>query len=144
MDLKLNSNSTVFLDTAPFIYYFEDHPDYGEIIDQLLSSIYEKNSSFITSYITYIELITKPKQLGREDLLAKYREFFTNSDNLSLYPLNLIVSEKTADIRANYGFKTPDAIQLATAFICGADLIITNDKELKKYKEISVHVLADL
>lgn len=144
MDLKLNSNSTVFLDTAPFIYYFEDHPDYGEIIDQLLSSIYEKNSSFITSYITYIELITKPKQLGREDLLAKYREFFTNSDNLSLYPLNLIVSEKTADIRANYGFKTPDAIKLATAFICGADLIITNDKELKKYKEISVHVLADL
>lgn len=144
MDLKLNSNSTVFLDTAPFICYFEDHPDYGEIIDQLLSSIYEKNSSFITSYITYIELITKPKQLGREDLLAKYREFFTNSDNLSLYPLNLIVSEKTADIRANYGFKTPDAIKLATAFICGADLIITNDKELKKYKEISVHVLADL
>jgi len=144
MDLNLNSNSIIFFDTAPFIYYFEDHPDYGQIIDQLLFSINENGSSFVTSYITFIELITKPKKLGREDLVAKYREFFTNSDSLSLYPLNLIVSEKTADIRANYGFKTPDAIQIATALICGADLIITNDKEWKKFKEIPVKILSDL
>ena len=68
MELDLNSNSTIFFDTAPFIYYFEDNPDYGLLIDQLLSSIYKNNSSFITSYITYIELITKPKQLGRNDI----------------------------------------------------------------------------
>ena len=63
MDLNFNSNSTIFFDTAPFIYYFEDHPDYGKIVDQLLVSIYENNSSFVTSYITYLELITKPKSL---------------------------------------------------------------------------------
>ncbi len=79
MELSLNSNSTIFFDTAPFIYYFEDNPDYGQIIDQLLSSIYENNSSFVTSYITYIELITKPKQLGRDDIVAKYRDFFIHN-----------------------------------------------------------------
>lgn len=144
MDLNLNSSSTIFFDTAPFIYYFEDHPDYGQIIDKLILSIYENDSLFVTSYITYIELITKPKQLEREDLVAKYRDFFTNSDNLSIYPLNLMVSEKAADFRVKYNFKTPDAIQIATASICGADLIITNDKEWKKFQEIRVLILDDL
>ena len=144
MELNLNSNSTIFFDTAPFIYYFEDNPNYGQLINQLLSSIYENNSSFVTSYITYIELITKPKQLGRDDIVAKYRDFFTNSDNLSLYPLNLIVSEKVAEIKAHYNFNTPDAIQIATALICGADYIITNDKAWKKITEVSVLILSDL
>ena len=101
MELNLNSNSTIFFDTAPFIYYFEDNPDYGQLIDQLLSSIYKNNSSFVTSYITYIELITKPKQLGRNDIVAKYRDYFTNSDNLSIYPLNLMVSRSRLKCRQN-------------------------------------------
>ena len=143
MDLTMKPSTIVFFDTAPFIYFFENHPDYGRIVDNLLQSIYENDSSFITSYITYIELISKPRKLGREDLVAKYREFFTNSDNLSLYPLNLIVSEKTAEIRAAYDFKTPDAIQIATAVTCGADLIVTNDKEWKKFREIPMKILSE-
>ena len=102
------------------------------------------NSSFVTSYITYIALITKPKQLGRDDIVAKYRDYFTNSDCLSIYPLNLIVSEKVAEIKAQYNFKTPDAIQIATAIICGSDYIITNDKAWKKITEIPVIILEDL
>ena len=81
--------------------------------------------------------------MGREDLVAKYREYFTNSENLSLYPLNLMVSEKAAEIRVDYGFKTPDAIQLATASICGADLIVTNDKEWKRFRDIPVLILSE-
>ncbi len=144
MELNLNSNSIIFFDTAPFIYYFEDNPDYGQLINQLLSSIYKNNSSFVSSYITYIELITKPKQLGRDDIVAKYRDYFTNSDNLSIYPLNLMVSEKVAEIRTHYHFKTPDAIQIATAIICGADYIITNEKAWKKITEIPVLTPKDL
>ena len=52
MELKLGPNSSVFFDTAPFIYYFEDHPTYGQIIDKLLLAIYENDSTFVTSYIT--------------------------------------------------------------------------------------------
>ncbi len=144
MDLKLDASSVVFFDTAPFIYYFEDHPDYGQKVDYLIESIYRKGCSFITSFITYLELITKPKQLKREDLVAKYRDFFTNSESLSLYPLNLMVSEKAADLRVLYGFKTPDAIQIATALICGVDLIVTNDTEWKTLHEIRVLTLNDL
>ena len=56
----------------------------------------------------------------------------------------MMVSEKTAEIRAKFNFKTPDVIQMATASICGADLIITNDKKLKKFQEIRVLILDDL
>ncbi len=91
-----------------------------------------------------VKLITKPKQLGRNDIIAKYRDYFTNSDNLSIYPLNLMVSEKVAEIRAQYNFKTPDAIQIATAIVCGSDYIITNNKEWKKIKEVPILILSDM
>ena len=55
-----------------------------------------------------------------------------------------MVSEKVAEIKANYNFKTPDAIQIATAIICGADYIITNDKSWKKITEASVLILSEL
>ena len=40
-------------------------------------------------------------------------------------------------IRAEYGyFKAMDALQLASACIHGCDLFLTNDKQLKQFKEI--------
>ena len=41
------------------------------------------------------------------------------------------------------GQKTPDAIQIATAVVGGAEALITNDVNLKKVKEIEILVLND-
>ncbi len=65
-------------------------------------------------------------------MVAKCRDYLTNSKNVSLYPLNLLVADRAVSFRSRYNLKTPDAIQLATAKICGADYIITNDRSWKK------------
>jgi len=49
-----------------------------------------------------------------------------------------------AEIRAHYHFKTPDAIQIATAIISGADYIVTNNKACKKITKIPVVTLKNL
>ena len=47
------------------------------------------------------------------------------------------IADKAAQIRAGYKFfKTMDALQLATACITGCDLFLTNDKQLRQFKEI--------
>lgn len=54
---------------------------------------------------------------------------------------NLVNS--VVDLRVNYNLKTPDAIHLATAIEHKADVFITNDKQLKKVKEIAILYLGD-
>jgi predicted nucleic acid-binding protein len=54
------------------------------------------------------------------------------------------VCEKAVHFRAAYGFKTPDAIQLAVAQVAGADVVITNDRTWKAVKELHVVMLDEL
>ena len=49
-----------------------------------------------------------------------------------------IMFDTSAKLRAQYGIKTPDAIQLAIGIENNGSLFITNDKALKKIKEIKV------
>ena len=98
-------NALIFFDTAPFIYYLEDNVKYSPVIDSIIIDCYNRVAQILTSLITYIEIMTFPVKAGHARLAAKYREFFTNSDNISVYPINLLVAEETIQILANYSFK---------------------------------------
>jgi predicted nucleic acid-binding protein len=144
MGLGLKSGDIIFLDTAPFIYFFERHPDYFPALEMLFDRLYETDAQAITSIITYIELTTLPVRRGKARLVRKYRDFLTNSENISLFPLDLSIADQAVELRAQHHFKTPDAIQLGTAIACGADYIITNDKEWQRVEEIQIVMVGDL
>jgi len=128
MGLALKDSDLIFIDTAPFIYFFEKHPTYYNDMRRLFDLVYDKNIQVITSIITYIEIATHPVRQGHPKLAIKYRDYFTHSENISLFPIDLVIAEQTVELRAKYQLKTPDAIQIGTAVACGADYIITNDK----------------
>ena len=132
MGLDLKSDDIIFLDIAPVIYFFEEHPNFYPALKALFDNLYETGAQAITSIITYIELTTHPARLGKSQLVRKYRDYLTNSDNISLFPLDIDIAGYVVDMRTKYQFKTPDAIQLGTAVACGADYIITNDKAWKR------------
>ena len=144
MDLDLKAGDIIFLDTAPFIYFFEEHPDYFPAMKMLFNRLYETDAQAITSIITYIELTTHPARQGKSQLVRKYRDYLTNSENISLFPLDLTIADQAVDLRAQHHFKTPDAIQLGTAIACGADYIITNDQDWQRFKEIRIVMIGDL
>jgi predicted nucleic acid-binding protein len=144
MDLDLRAGDIIFLDTAPFIYFFEEHPDYFPAMEMLFNRLYETDAQAITSIITYIELTTHPARQGKSQLVRKYRDYLTNSENISLFPLDLNIADQVVELRAQHHFKTPDAIQLGTAVACGADYIITNDQDWQKFKEIRIVMIGDL
>ena len=144
MGLGFKSSDILFLDTAPFIYFFEQHPDYFSALETMFDRLYETGAQAITSIITYIELTTHPARQGEKQLVRKYRDYLTNSENISLFPLDLTIADHAVELRAQHHFKTPDAIQLGTAVACGADLVITNDKEWRRFEEVRVVMLEDL
>ena len=144
MGIELQSGEIIFLDTAPFIYFFEQHPEHFPALEKLFAQIYETDAQAITSIITYIELTTHPARLGKHQLIRKYRDYFTNSENISLFPLDMHIADYIVELRAKYQFKTPDAIQLGTAIACGADYVLTNDTAWQKFEELKVVLVKDL
>lgn len=142
--MKLEPGVLVALDTAPLIYLIEDHVDYGEPVRLFLDACTNKGVDLITSMITYIEVLTHPERLGRRDLAARYRNFLTNSERLTIYPLTLQVADACIRLRARYGFRTPDAVQLAVATTCGAACFLTNDINLKRCEEIDVVLVSEI
>ena len=144
MALKLSKFEIIFVDTAPFIYFFENNELYADKMEKLFQTVENRNIQMVTSLITYTEIITKPMKDGKSKLMEKYRAYFTGSKNLSLLPFTIQCAEETARVRCKYNLKTPDAMQVASAISCGADCIITNDASWNRIKEIPIFYLEDL
>lgn len=144
MALKLKAGDILFFDTAPFIYFFEEHPDYFPALEQFFDKLYETGAQVITSIITYIELTTLPARKGERRLVRKYRDYLSNSENISLFPLDMDIADHVVELGAKHNFKIPDAIQIGTAVACGADYIVTNDNAWTRFEEVNVVLVADL
>jgi len=144
MGVELKSGDIIFLDTAPFIYFFEENPDYFQAMERFFDAVYQTDAQVITSIITYIELTTLPARKGEHRLVRKYRDYLSHSENISLFPLDMNIADHAVDLRAKYHFRTPDAVQIGTALACGADYILTNDRAWKRFEEVTVVLVGEL
>ncbi|MCZ7359515.1 MAG: type II toxin-antitoxin system VapC family toxin [Candidatus Methanoperedens sp.] len=134
--------SQIGLDTNVLIYYIEEHPVFLKKVEPIIDRIAEGKATGITSYVTLLEMLVKPIKEKRFDLVEQYKEILTSE--LDMVPLDESVSLKAAELRAKYGIKTPDAIQLASVISKNGEVFITNDERLDAVKEIKVLTLSDL
>ena len=141
---RLKNAETIALDTSPFIYFAEENTNYIKIIEPVFQEISRGNIRAFTSYITLIEVLVKPLEEHNEALIKKYIEILNDSDNLFLSDVDKEIAMEAARLRAVHKLKIPDAIQLATALVNGADAFITNDDSFKRIDQIKVIVLHDL
>ncbi len=144
MGLILKQGDVLFLDTSPFIYFFEKHADWFPPIAGLFEQIYATDTQVITSIITYIELTTQPARQGEHNLVRKYRDYLTHGENITIFPLDLTIADEVVRLRAKYQLKTPDAVQLGTAVASGADYVITDDREWRRVTEVKVLLMNNL
>ncbi len=140
---RLVKGKTVFLDTAPFIYFIEKSSRYHDLMKPVISLIDAQESQGVTSTITLLEVLVHPLRDGNKKLADRYKEILLSSSGLRTYVISHEISERAALLRAKHGLRTPDAIQLATALISKVDCFLTNDPALKKVKELKVVVLDD-
>ena len=142
---RLGSLSIVGLDTALFIYHFENHPVYSPLTHELLSGIEKGVRKGITSTITLMEIIVKPLSMGRNDIARKYEALLMNFPNLEVVDLGRDVIRQAARLRAEYRLKPPDALQVSACLLSGAQVFITNDRQIERLRDkLEVVILDDI
>jgi len=140
--IKKFSGKKVFLDTAPIIYFIEENPAYITRLEKMFNANTKGLFIFSTSVMTLIEVLIHPLKNDEAELSEQYSNILCYSPSIEMLEINAHIAKKAAKIRAKYGFKTPDAIQLASALQSGSDFFITNDNQLNKFKELNV-ILVD-
>jgi predicted nucleic acid-binding protein len=139
------TDKLIFVDTMPFIYHMEEHPDYVETVEAFFrGALWHKNYRLMTSTITLAEVLVQPYLKGDDVLVAEYEEIICNTDELLVVPIDRITAQKAAKLRAEYSMKTPDALQLAASLVHGADYFLTNDKGIAKIGLPQIIFLEDL
>lgn len=134
----MKNKPLIFLDTNPFIYFFEGKGVLGLKAKKVFELLTTNKAKAVTSIITQIELLSlKSSDQNSKHLL----ELFLETPNLTVENLGPEIANEAARVRRAYGFRTPDAIQLATALYCKVDKFITNDKRLANFKEIKIELL---
>ena len=136
-------DKTIFVDTAPFIYFIEGHSRFHEILLEVFQLNAEGKIFFQTSTLTLLEVLVQPVKLKKLKLAREYEKIITSSSNIEIYDLDIEVSKQAAKLRADHNLRTSDAIQIATAIVKGADLFFTNDINLKKVPGVEILILEE-
>ena len=128
----------VAIDTAPFIYYIEDHPDYASLLEPIFQAIGGLTLPAFTSELTLLEALVNPLRNEDQDLVDEYSEVLTESEGIDLVPIDRDCLQLAAEIRAHLRIKTPDAIHLAAAALAGCSSFLTNDRRLPQLPWIEI------
>jgi len=137
----LKKRPVIAFDSSIFIYHLEDHPRYAPLTEMIFDAVEKGMNKGITSYLTLMEIITKPKAEGLLQVARDYEYYLTTFPNLTFYEMGIEIARKASDLRATERIKSPDAIQLATAILHGATAFLTNDKIFERVKEIDILIL---
>lgn len=134
----------IALDTPTFIYLIEKHPIFFPAVEPLFQAIDAGSVQAVTSVLTLLEVLVKPIETKATALADDFRAAVSASASLRVVDLDRAIAERAAAIRAVHGFRTPDAIHLATAGLAGADVFVTNDDGLRGFSGVTVVGLKDL
>ena len=132
----------LFLDANAIIYGHEADDSLRQVVLQrLMHWCRDLGGSLATSRLSRLECRVVPLRNGNQAWLAQYEKFF-RSEVVEVVPVSAEVIEQATLLRVKYRFKSPDAIQLASALLAGAHLFLTGDAALKKCVEIPVELIA--
>ena len=131
------------LDTAIFIYYFEEHPRFLPFVEPVFEGIGRGQWEAVTSGVTLLETLVVPYRAGDRELADRYEHVLTHSRGLKLLELDRPLLRTAARLRATTGVKTPDALQLAAALATRCTAYLTNDRALPEIPGLRVLQLRD-
>ncbi len=138
----MTEDKKIFLDTSPIVYYLENNVVYHPKMKKFWKE-YEE-CDYITSAVTVTEYLTYPYQQKNLKMINAFYAFVDGMD-IEIKSIDRAIAERAAQIRAEYKFfKTMDSLQLATAYLSGCDLFLTNDKQLRQFREIRCITVEEL
>ena len=130
----------VFLDSVIIIYYLDHVGSFQERAANRLAGLHAAGDQIVVNDLVRMECRVDPVRKSDRIRLVRFDGFFVRSD-VEIAPITTVVFDRAAQIRATYGYKAIDAINLATAVEAGGDRFLTNDTQLSNFPDITVEIL---
>ena len=131
----LPNPALVLLDSAPLIYWIEDHRELADRFEPFFAAHAEGRIQIAVASVTVIEVLTGPLRAKDEALTGRYRSALSK---WRLVPLDFEIAEQAARLRATLRLKLADAIQAASAIAAGADALVSHDRDFSRLKGLRV------
>lgn len=132
---NLPQGATVMVDTAPFIYVLESHPQFADQFLGLFEAAAKGDLALALSTITLAEILTGPFKAGQTALAKRYEKSLSN---YTVIPVSTPIAVLAAQLRAQYRLRLPDAIQLASALDIGAAAFVTHDRDFSQVAGLEI------
>lgn len=139
----LSKSKRIGLDSMAYIYLLEEHPKLSVLVENIFERAENNKLVIVSSALVLIEVLTGLRKSKKQDVEKEFQYIISEFPYLEIHNMDKNLVNSVVDLRVNYNLKTPDAIHLATAIEHKADVFITNDKQLKKVKEIAILYLGD-
>ncbi len=131
------------VDTVAFIYLIEEHLDYLPVVEKVFALTGKGGCGLVTSAITLLEVLVVPYRTGDSALAERYEAVLTRSRGLSMVAVDTDQLKAAAQLRAIYGVRTPDALQLTAGLSRRCTAFVTNDRDLPEVGRMRVLQLSD-
>ena len=134
----------VYIDTNVFIYFFDQHAEYFDIVVPFFQLFNDGLSLAYTGDAAVAETLYKPYQADDTERVSEFKLFFSDDEFITVLPHNSKVFEMAAELSPKRGMKLIDALHYATAYNAGCQFILTNDMGFKSSEAVEVIHLQEL
>ena len=132
----------IALDASALIYLVEGSTVARERLSRRIGAVLTTPTGrVVASRLARLECRVKPLRDANSSLLDEYDAIF-GAEEFIFVDVTAAVLDRATELRARHGFKTPDAIHLASAIEGGADAFLTGDAALARCPDVSVEVFA--
>ncbi len=140
---RLAPYKIVGIDTSIFIYFLEASLRYGGLAHATISQITTGSTRGVTSAVTLMEVAVGPLKSGNPRTAFFHASTIRQMPNLFVADIDAPAARAAAGLRAKYGTRAPDALQIGACLHAGATAFVTNDKRLQTIRELEIIVLDD-
>ena len=99
----LGGIDSIYIDTAPIVYFAEQVAPFAERVYAIFSRIVEGEIAGVTSTITLTEVLTKPLRDKDTEVEAAYRNMLVNDGGYVRVPVTDAVAERAAHSETEQG-----------------------------------------
>jgi predicted nucleic acid-binding protein len=133
----------IAIDTCVFIYLMERNPRYFDLANAVFEWMERPESSAVTSTVALTEILVEPYRNANLPQAQSFYSLLTTIPNLEWVAPSLHIADAAALLRASYRLQTPDALIAATAVLCNASALVTNDPIFRRIPKLDVLILDD-
>ena len=131
----LPSRGRLLVDSAPIIYYLEDHPEFSARYENIFLGAEAGDYELAITTVSLVEVLTGPLRQGNKTLAETYRAALTSPPGWCVVDLTPAIAHRAAQIRGMTRLRTPDAIQLASALEISCMGLVTQDRDFRGLSE---------